>query len=278
MPYGKRLGFRPSRIPLVELDWPLGEPDGIEGQTLGDLLPTDHLIMTPHSAMYYRPRFGLRAQVSVLIMEPRAVHHKHMKRIEMFRWRFHRVLTSDRALLDSLPNALFFLTVGSWVPNWREVDLSKSEMCSLIASGKTKQLGHKLRHEVVQWVRDTDQDISVMGKGYQPFDEKSDGLAPFRYSVVIENAREENNFSEKLIDALLCNTVPIYWGCPNIDTYLDTRGMIITQSFSEIQRAVEQMSEADYAARVQQLAPAREAAAGYGDIYRRAATALLEAG
>jgi len=34
-------------------------------------------------------------------------------------------------------------------------------------------------------------------------------LTPYRYSVVIENVREPGYFSEKLVDALLCGTVPI---------------------------------------------------------------------
>lgn len=275
LPYGKRLGWQPAKLPLSELHWPLGLPNGIEGQTLGDLLPTDHLLMTPHSSLYYRPTFGTPAQVSVMIMEPRAVHQKHMTRMRFFHRRFHQVLTSDSELLAQIPNALFFVTAGAWVPNWQSTDLTKRAMCSLIASGKTKQLGHKLRHEVAQWCRETGQDIDIMGKGYKPFDEKSDGLAPYRYSVVIENAREENYFSEKLVDALLCNTVPIYWGCPNIADYFDTSGMIICETRAEVQSAVAQMSEADYASRLPALTTARDVATGYMDIYPRAAQALI---
>jgi hypothetical protein len=115
----------------------------------------------------------------------------------------------------------------------------------------------------------------VMGGGYKPFKEKSEGLASYRYSVVIENAREKNYFTEKLIDALLCDTVPIYWGCPNIAEFFDTSGMIICQSMDDIQRAIGQMSEADYAARVAALAPARVRAVEFDAPYARAAQALL---
>ena len=43
---------------------------------------------------------------------------------------------------------------------------------------------------------------------------------------VIENMREPNYFSEKLVDAVLCSTVPIYWGCPNLDRFVDPDGII----------------------------------------------------
>ncbi|MCV2892261.1 glycosyltransferase family 10 domain-containing protein [Lentibacter sp. XHP0401] len=278
LPYGQRLGKHPSRLPLSELHWPLGVPEDIQGQTLADLLPTDHLLTPPHSSLYFRPTFGTRARVSVMIMEPRAVHKKHMVLLHFFRRRFHRILTSDRKFLSQNSNSVHFQTAGSWVPDWHKTDLSKRAMCSLIASGKTKQEGHKLRHSMVQWCRETGQDIDIMGRGYKPFSEKSAGLAPYRYSIVIENAREENYFTEKLVDALLCNTVPIYWGCPNIADFFDTSGMILCETMADLQRAVEQMSEADYTSRLPGLEAARNVAIGYADIYPRAAKTLLEAG
>jgi len=197
--------------------------------------------------------------------------------MRLFWRRFHRVLTSDRDLWRSIPNALFFVTAGGWVPDWQNIDLTKHAMCSLIASGKTKQLGHKLRHDVVKWSSETDQDIDVMGRGYKPFNDKSDGLAQYQYSVVIENAQQANYFSEKLVDALLCKTVPIYWGCPNIADFFDTRGMIICDNMAEVQRAVAQMSHEDYAARLPALNAVRDVAAQYIDIYPRAAKTILAA-
>jgi hypothetical protein len=49
----------------------------------------------------------------------------------------------------------------------------------------------------------------------------------------VENCKEDNYFSEKLIDCLLCGTVPIYWGAPDISEYFDTRGMIIFNNLDE---------------------------------------------
>lgn len=279
LPYRQRLGWRPARLPLSELHWPLGMPDGIEGQTLADLTPRDHILTPPHTTLFLRPHFGTRARVSVMLLEPRAVHHKHMTLIGLFHRRFHRVLTADATLLAKCPNAAFFPIAGSWVPDWQTLDLTKTAMCSLIASGKTKQRGHKLRHAVAEWAKATNQDVDIMGRGYKPFDVKSDGLAPYRYSIVIENAREQNYFTEKLVDSLLCRTVPIYWGCPNIGDFFDTGGMMICNDMEDIRNAVAQMSETDYTARLPALERARdEAAATYTDFYVRAAQTVLAEG
>ncbi|NJL30698.1 MAG: hypothetical protein HC898_03175 [Phycisphaerales bacterium] len=104
---------------------------------------------------------------------------------------------------------------------------------------------------------------------------KSDGLAPYRYSVVIENVREPDYFSEKLIDAMLCDTVPIYWGCTNIGEYFDTAGMMICTSMDEIQQAVQSVSVKDYQARLAVIEANRRRAAEYAPFEENAAVLLL---
>lgn len=51
-------------------------------------------------------------------------------------------------------------------------------------------------------------------------DVKWTGLENYRYSLAIENYKGENYFSEKIIDPLLAWSMPIYWGCMNLDEYL----------------------------------------------------------
>lgn len=276
LPYGRRLGYHPARLPLDSLLWPLGQPDGIAGKTLADLSPDDHLLIPPHTSLFFHPSFGTKARVSVVLLEPRAVHRKQMDLIRLFHRRFFRVLTGDSILLASCPNAAFFPVAGSWVEDWDQIDLTKTAMCSLIASEKTRQAGHKLRHSLVRWCRDTGQPVEILGRGYKPFAAKSSGLAPYRFSVVIENVREQNYFSEKLVDALLCRTVPIYWGCPNITDFFDPGSMILCQSEAEIRQAITRTSDADYTARLPALNRARDTAAqNYTGLYGRAARALL---
>ena len=55
-----------------------------------------------------------------------------------------------------------------------------------------------------------------------------------QFNVSIESGQFDNYFSEKLIDALITKTIPIYWGCSNIGDFFDTRGMIIVNSVDDI--------------------------------------------
>ncbi|MFV0444345.1 MAG: hypothetical protein ACK5Q5_12315, partial [Planctomycetaceae bacterium] len=60
-------------------------------------------------------------------------------------------------------------------------------------------------------------------------------LAPFRFSIAMENASSNLYFTEKLVDCLLLETIPIYYGCPAIDSLFDPRGMLIFRNLTELE-------------------------------------------
>ncbi|AXI45374.1 hypothetical protein C1J03_04570 [Sulfitobacter sp. SK012] len=274
LPYGGRLGKKLAALDLDDLDWPLGRPARLAKGTVGDLAPGDHLIVFPKTAMHYQPRFGTSAHVSIMVVEPSVIHGRHLKWLRLTWRRFFRVFSYNEALLAAIPNGLFLAYGTSWVPNWQDLDVTKTAMCSLIASAKRDQPGHALRHEVIEAVQAEGLDVTVLGRGYAPFENKSDGLAPYRFSVVIENVREQHYFSEKLVDAVLCETVPIYWGCPNIADHIDTGGMIICESKEALLAAIRAATGQQYEALLPALKATKPQAAAWDNLELRAAQTL----
>jgi hypothetical protein len=53
------------------------------------------------------------------------------------------------------------------------------------------------------------------------------------FSLAIENVREKNYFSEKIVDCFITKTIPIYWGCPNISDFFDINGIIEFKDFND---------------------------------------------
>ncbi|MHA6264957.1 glycosyltransferase family 10 domain-containing protein [Arenibacterium sp. CAU 1754] len=276
LPYGTPQNVTLAARSTEDLIWPLGCPARLKGATVGDMGAADHLIVYPKTISHFSPRRGLRAQISLILGEPSIIHTKHLNLLRVTHRRFFRVLTFNETLLGRIPNGIFFPFGSTWVPEWRDLPLNKTEMTSLIASAKRDTTGHKLRHSVVDWIRQTGQQVEVMGRGYTPFERKADGLAPFRYSVVIENMREPNYFSEKLVDAVLCSTVPIYWGCPNLDRFVDPDGIIQCASLEDIQRAVQSVSERDFEERLPKIQAMQPVLDSFGDIDKRAAQAIRD--
>ena len=275
LPIGNKLGLKPWNISVDELDWPLGLPPRLKCKRLGDLSPHDHIILYPSNSTLLHPFFGIRAKISIRIAEPELFHGKYIKWLKHTHQRFHAILTVYEYLIDSIPNAIHLPLGSTWVPDWGQLNLSKTELISIIASDKRFLPGHVVRHDLIQWIQDNDYDVAVIGRGYKPFENKWEGLAPYYFSVIIENSIEKSYFTEKLIDAILCEAVPIYLGCQDIDDFLDTRGMIICKNVDDIKNAVMFASKNLYFKKLPHLKTIKRKAAWYGDYDKRAAQAVL---
>lgn len=262
---------------LDEVHFPLGRPQRLHGGKIRDLGADDHLVTPPGTGLWLGMAAGVRAKLSIGIVEPKALHRRHMVFSRLAHRRFHRILTCNEALLKAVPNGIYFPFGWTWVPEWRELDLTKTRDISLIASAKRDLVGHKLRHDMVDWIRASglEPSIDIVGRGYRPLERKSEGLASYRYSLVIENVREKSYFTEKLIDAFLCRTVPIYWGAPDIRNFFDPEGMIICETMDDLKAAIGSANAADYATRDAAMTRNQERAVPFADLYLRLAKAVL---
>lgn len=273
LPYAERAKQGLRNVKLDDLNWPLGRPERLSTGCVGDMLVNDHLITYPKTKLYFGKEIS--AKLSLMIVEPDVIHKKHLFLARIFQSRFHRILTKNTEFIQRCNNAIFFIYGASQIQNVESLKISKTENCSLIASARNKLQGHQLRHEIVEEIRKRGLCVSILGRGYQPFGPKEDGLASFMYSVVIENSREAGYFTEKIVDACLCRTVPIYWGAPDIGDYFDLEGVIVCQSAQDILAAIKSISANDYEARHDAIKRNVIFAKKYADVEMRAALEVL---
>jgi hypothetical protein len=173
--------------------------------------------------------------VDLMIAEPLAIQGRYYKNLLAVMHKFNCIFCRY-GIYASLYSIVYQLPiVESWVDgNLVNYRAPKSNLCSIIVSAKKDLPGHALRHAVVDWSRSSGIDLSVLGRGYQPFELKQEGLLPYHYSVVIENVQEADYFTEKLLDCMLCGTMPIYWGAPNIGDFFDPSGMHICLTYDDL--------------------------------------------
>lgn len=183
------------------------------------------------------------------LMEPRQIQPQRYNQIEAYINDYDYIMTHDETLLTKYPNKTKRVIVGgSWINPKNYGVGKKTKSVSMIYSNKQDLEGHRLRHSVAATVAN----IDLFGRGTtRTLEHKDDSLLDYRYSVVIENNRANNYFTEKLIDSLIVGTIPIYWGCPNIGEYFDTRGMYIVNSLEEIANIVGSLTEKDYIEKIQ---------------------------
>jgi hypothetical protein len=185
------------------------------------------------------------------LIEPRKIQPYRYAEFEKYKDNFDYIITHDRELLDKYPDKTKFGVVGgTWIKTKNYGVHNKTKNISMIYSNKTELEGHRLRHEVAKTVKN----IDLYGRGTpNPIENKEDSLLDYKYSIVIENNQAEGYFTEKLIDSLITGTIPIYWGCTNIDQFFDINGMHIANSLEDIQNIIETISETDYTSKLEYI-------------------------
>lgn len=239
-----------------------------------ELRADDHLVLFASSHAFSADRSGVRCRLSILLREPPIIQRRYYQFLRFFGRQYHRILTHNTWMLQKCPNAVFVHHGGSSLERPFPSRFTKNRLVSLIASRKRTTQGQALRHRIADWATKAELDLSRYGYAYQPLDNKADGHALYMFSVVIENCREPGYFSEKLIDSLLCESIPIYWGAPDVAHFFDPRGMILCRTEQDIRSALANLSEAEFAYRLPYLHENRRRAVLYAD-WRLAISTIL---
>uniref|UniRef100_A0A6C0HYU1 Fucosyltransferase C-terminal domain-containing protein n=1 Tax=viral metagenome TaxID=1070528 RepID=A0A6C0HYU1_9ZZZZ len=107
----------------------------------------------------------------------------------------------------------------------------KNKICSFIFSKKRYMEGHQYRHLLVEAILKTNLPIDIWGRGCETiktndsrlkYDFVQNSVIPYenyQFHICIENISLDHYFSEKIVNALLSECTPIYYGCKKIDEY-----------------------------------------------------------
>ncbi|MBI2617097.1 hypothetical protein HYW55_03135 [Candidatus Gottesmanbacteria bacterium] len=142
---------------------------------------------------------------------------------------YHRIFTQD----TSLHGEKFILSQPAtpWLID-RDYDAlkkmkmpSKTRNVSFITSKKMSFQGHRDRMRFLEKIKGRVH-FDLYGFGFKEIADKWEGLAPYRYTLVVENYSGPYYWSEKLSDAYLAFTMPIYFGCTNITDFFPKESFV----------------------------------------------------
>ncbi|MGH7338426.1 MAG: glycosyltransferase family 10 domain-containing protein, partial [Myxococcota bacterium] len=94
----------------------------------------------------------------------------------------------------------------------------KSRPLSWVTSDRRHLPGHRRRLRFLGRIRGQIE-FDLFGRGFTPLADKWDGLAPYRYSLAIENRSSPHYWTEKVADCFLAWTMPVYYGATNLADY-----------------------------------------------------------
>lgn len=174
-----------------------------------------------------------------ILCEPSGFMPERLIFLESYHNKFKLILTYDNIILKKFKNAQLLVFGTTWIPKelWNN-NYQKENKISFWIGHKRFMYGHEIRQLIfsyIEKINNIDLYLSkhhllhhlnksykmILGESKMPLFDK------YKFHVCIENCRMDNYFTEKLIDCFLTKTIPIYWGCTNIDKYFNTKGMII---------------------------------------------------
>lgn len=191
---------------------------------------------------------------------------------------FDCVLTYNPQLIENLPNTIYFHfglinTLDKEYYNSFETKEKQFEV-SFLSGTKDLIEGHKLRQKVYKlenqvnipkkwfYVLEDYDTVANCRPGYSEYSKDLSHIpeyeAPEHYGkrvlfndsmfhIAIENSSSSNYYSEKIIQAFATKTIPIYWGCQNLDNLgYDTRGVIFFKDEFELLEIINNLTPEDY--------------------------------
>ena len=215
----------------------------------GGTFPLSSIKKPKHPVILYVDTTYYNGPGIYLQVEPNAIYDNRAYLLEHWA-KYTYILTFDDALLH-LPNSKKYIHPSStWISveyaNSINIDSKKYQISSLTGS-KASTDGHRFRLDILN--RKGFPIPSVFYRTNVPpmtpkCSDKIHLFREFQFSLVIENSRQTNYFTEKLCDCLYTKTIPVYYGAPNISEYFDTTGWLILDSES-VDTLLEKLAQLD---------------------------------
>ena len=236
--------FKPFK-PLSYIRPPKNEWDGIS-------VFTDNYILNENVLKNVKSKWKI-----AWLLEPPQIFPHSYNNIEYLEKYFDFIYTYDEKLLNRNEKYKKMYFGSCWIDEEYCKINEKSKMTSMVASNKNFTLGHKFRHEIISKLH-SKHNFELWGSGYNYFEHTPEKIAErvkdYRYSIVVENGRLSNYFTEKIIDCFATGTIPIYWGDPKIKEIFDERGFYTFETIEELDDILtNKISESDYNSKLEYI-------------------------
>jgi hypothetical protein len=127
-----------------------------------------------------------------------------------------------------------------WFSHPTKEIINKKKIMSIVFSEKIITKNHQYRHVLVKNILNQNLPIDIFGRGCEFLNKNSKNIyikglfkdtepyEDYLFTISIENFKSNNYFSEKIITPVMCNTIPIYLGCKNINKYFGDYNILLS--------------------------------------------------
>jgi hypothetical protein len=169
---------------------------------------------------------------------------------------FNIILTWSDKILNNCDNALFLPFGHTWFkPDQYQKTHNKKFQISHLCGKLLKTYGHSLRHELLN----RKNEIKILTKFFDVYGDrynienarkgKEEVFGDSMFGIAIENTSHNGYFTEKILDCFLLRTIPVYWGCSNIDNYFNIEGIITFNNVDDVVYKLNNLDEYFYSSK-----------------------------
>jgi len=197
------------------------------------------IINSPHRDEVYEPSRTIVFQMEPWVADP----HKNWGVKTWGEWatpdptKFFKVFTHKTHLNNVQWQIAYpFYSKAILADSRQSLADAKQNKVAVVCSPKNFDEGHILRNNLIKYVDSTTTLIDIWGrvnyhqfqnyKGAVPADNKYNVYANYKYCLAVENNSEHNYATEKIWEGILCESLCFYWGCPNLEDYIDSRAFV----------------------------------------------------
>ncbi len=137
-------------------------------------------------------------------------------------------------------------------------DFFTNKLAVMIQTAKTiPGTLYEKRLDLIQWFRDNALfDFDLYGRGWDiraaPFykgttENKLVTYSKYRFAITFENTDKAVGYiSEKILDAFMAGTVPVYWGAPNVQDHIPPECFVDMRQFKDFKEMYDFLRDMDY--------------------------------
>jgi hypothetical protein len=113
----------------------------------------------------------------------------------------------------------------NFLSNLKYENLTKRDEIIWVTSNQRSSKGHNARMDYLDRIKELPF-VHLYGRGIRPIEDKWEVLQNSKYAIAYENFQNDYNWTEKITDCFLSYTMPIYFGCNNIDNFFPKNSYI----------------------------------------------------
>tara|TARA_R110001599_G_scaffold5950_1_gene29493 strand:- start:656 stop:1567 length:912 start_codon:yes stop_codon:yes gene_type:complete len=219
----------------------------------------------------------------IILNEPNQLFGHHTQ-IQKFSQNYNLILTWGQDVIDNCSNAQLFIHGETnldkeYINSFKINPNRKFEVTFL--SGVLELIeGHKLRQKILSKEKELNIPLKFW-KVLDDFNHKTGNRPGYRdpgcdvvtekgtpiegegkkqvwnrnsmFHIAVENSRNLNYYTDKIVDCFATKTIPIYWGAPNIEDYFNKEGIITFENEDDLVEILNNLTEEDYKNRLEAI-------------------------